>query len=441
MSTQPVSDLASTDQAAVASLPSRVSARVVIAGAVGSVVEYFDFGVYGYVATILATQFFAAGDSTSALLSTLAAFAVAFVLRPVGGLIFSHFGDRYGRKNTLGATVLMMSAASGLIGVLPTYAAIGVGASVLLVLARCLQGIAAGGELGGAIAFVAEHSPAGKRGLLCSMTQTGALAGVLLASICVALLNQFLSKESMTQWGWRVPFLVAIPVGLFGLWIRTELSEATSFKILEKTQGVEAAPFVELFRSHLPALLKSIGLSVLLFSLYYIAYVYVNIHLQRVVGLSSKLAFWSTTVTLAVSVLCMPLFGTLSDRIGRKPVFVFASLAAAIAAAPCFILMNDGGMTAVAMQLILGVIESALMGVAFSTFAELFPTRVRYTGIALGFNIGGVVAGGSAPFICTWLVGALGSSIAPSYFLCFTALVTLLSALTLKETAGSPLTI
>jgi len=180
MSTQPVSDLASTDQAAVASLPSRVSARVVIAGAVGSVVEYFDFGVYGYVATILATQFFAAGDSTSALLSTLAAFAVAFVLRPVGGLIFSHFGDRYGRKNTLGATVLMMSAASGLIGVLPTYAAIGVGASVLLVLARCLQGIAAGGELGGAIAFVAEHSPAGKRGLLCSMTQTGALAGVLL---------------------------------------------------------------------------------------------------------------------------------------------------------------------------------------------------------------------------------------------------------------------
>ncbi|MFM0003649.1 MULTISPECIES: MFS transporter [Paraburkholderia] len=417
----------------------RISPRIVVAGAVGSIVEYFDFGVYGYVAVILATQFFSSGNPTSAILNTLAAFAIAFVLRPVGGLVFSHFGDRFGRKNALAATVLLMSVASGLIGFLPTYAAIGVGASALLVLARCMQGIAAGGELGGAIAFVAEHSPAHRRGLLCSTTQTGALAGILLASIVVATLNQTLSKADMTTWGWRVPFLVAIPIGVIGLWIRSRLTEAKSFQVLSESDRTESAPVIELLRSYSGPLAKSIGLSILLFSLYYIAYVYVNIHLQRVVGVSSKLAFWSTTLTLAVSVVCMPLFGALSDRVGRRPVFVVSSLAALVLAVPCFNLMNAGGLTAVGMQIVLGLIESALMGVAFSTMAELFPTRVRYTGVALGFNIGGVVAGGTAPLICTWLVSVTGSSIAPAYFLIGTAVVTLFSAFTLKETAGSAL--
>ncbi|CDY78857.1 L-Proline/Glycine betaine transporter ProP [Caballeronia glathei] len=421
------------------SSPAHVSPRIVVAGAVGSVVEYFDFGVYGYVATILATQFFGKGDPTSALLNTLAAFAVAFVLRPLGGILFSHFGDRYGRKNTLGMTVLLMSAASGLIGILPTYAAIGVGASALLVLARCLQGLAAGGELGGAIAFVAEHSPAAKRGLLCSTTQTGALGGVLLASLAVALLNQVLSHEQMNSWGWRIPFLIAIPIGVIGLWIRTRLSEARSFQALAESDHVESAPVLELLRSYRVPLLQSIGLSILLFSAYYITYVYVNIHLQRVVGVSASLAFWSTTLTLSISVLFMPAFGALSDRIGRKPMFIAGSLAALVLAVPCFTLMNAGGATAVCMQMVLGLIESALMGVAFSTLAELYPTRVRYTGIALGFNVGGVVTGGSAPFFCTWLVSATGSSIAPAYFLGATAIITLFSALTLKETAGSVL--
>ena len=186
-------------------------------------------------------------------------------------------------------------------------------------------------------------------------------------------------------------------------------------------------------------LLQSIGLSILLFSCYYITYVYVNIHLQRVVGVSAGLAFWSTTLTLAVSVLFMPMFGALSDRVGRKPVFIAGSLAALVLAVPCFTLMNAGGAMAVCMQVVLGLIESALMGVAFSTLAELYPTRVRYTGIALGFNVGGVIAGGSAPFFCTWLVSVTGSSTSPAYFLGATAIITLISALSLKETAGSVL--
>ena len=419
--------------------PQKVSPRVVVAGAVGSVVEYFDFAVYGYVATILAALFFVNEDPTAALLLTLATFALAFVLRPIGGVIFGHFGDRYGRKNALAATIVLMAGASGLIGVLPTYAAIGVGATALLVLARCVQGIAAGGELGGAASFVAEHSPKHLRGLLCSTTQTGALAGALLASATVSLLNAGLGDAAMSDWGWRIPFLIAIPLGLVGLWIRWRLAETPRFAALEEENEQPKAPVLELFRDHRRALAQCIGLSILLFSAYYVVYVYVNLHLQTVVGVSAGTAIWSTTATLVVATACMPLFGALSDRVGRKPVFIGGSIAALVMPIPGFMLLEQGGATAVLAHIAMGLIDSTLMGVAFSAFAELFTTRVRYTGIALGFNVGAAAAGGTAPYICTWLVDATGLSVAPAYFLMATAVITLVTALTLRETAGTQL--
>ena len=419
--------------------PVQLSPKVVVAGAVGSIVEYYDFGLYGYVATILAAQFFASGDQTAALLDTLATFALAFVLRPLAGILFGHFGDRYGRRNALAATVLVMAVASGLIGFLPTYAAIGVGASALLVLARCVQGVAAGGELGGAASLVAEYSPNHRRGLLCATTQTGALSGALLASLLVSALNQVLGTATMAGWGWRLPFLIAIPLGVVGLWIRTRLADSPHFAELEHGEEPAKAPVLELFRDHRGGLAKTIGLSILLFAGYYVAYVYVNIHLQKVVGVDPRLAFWSTTLTLVVSVAVTPLFGRLSDRVGRKPVFVGASVAAGILALPCFALLNQGGAAAVVSHVVLGISDSALMGVALSAFAEMFPTRVRYTGVALGFNVGAALAGGTAPYVSTWLVDTTGSALSPAYFLICTAVVTLLTALTLRETAGSAL--
>lgn len=419
--------------------PTRVSPRVVAAGAIGSVVEYFDFGVYGYVATILATNFFVTQDPTAALLATLATFAFAFVLRPVGGVLFGHFGDRYGRKNALAATVVMMAVASGLIGVLPSYAAIGVGATVLLVIARCAQGIAAGGELGGAASFVAEHSPNARRGLFCSTTQMGALAGALLASLTVTLLNAGLGETAMNDYGWRIPFLIAIPLGAVGLWIRSRLHDTPRFAALEAKDEKASAPVVDLFRHEAGPLAICVGLSVLLFAAYYVAYVYVNIHLQTVVGVEANTAFWSTTATLAVSTACMPFFGALSDKVGRKPVFLGATIAGLVLPLPVFLVLESGGATAIAAHIILGLVDSALMGVAFSTFAELFTTRVRYTGIALGFNIGAASAGGTAPYICTWLVSETGSNLAPAYFLMGAALITLVAAVKLRETVGTKL--
>lgn len=420
-----------------------VQPRVVLAGAVGSIVEYFDFGVYGYVATIIAAKFFVTGDETAALLLTLATFGLAFVLRPIGGILFGHLGDRRGRKNALAATVVLMAVASGLIGVLPTYASLGVGAAALLVLARCLQGIAAGGELGGAASFVAEHAPDERRGLLCAFVQMGALAGSLLASLVVTVLFTVLGDDVMNDWGWRIPFLVAIPLGVVGLVIRSRLGETPAFTAAEDeldADGVEqSAPLVELLRDHWRATLTCVGLSILLFSAYYVVYVYVNIHLQRVVGMETRTAFWSTTLCLAVAVACMPLFGTLSDRIGRRPVFLGASVAAIVLPVPGFVLLGSGTAGAVAAHVVLGLVDSALMGVALSAYAEMFPTRVRFTGIALGFNVGAALAGGTAPYVCTWLVDASGSAVAPAWFLVGTAVITLGTALTMRETRGTSL--
>lgn len=428
-----------TSAASVRQDDTRIPARVVAAGAVGSIVEYYDFGVYGFVSTMLAAHFFVSGDDNASLLATLATFAVAFALRPVGGVLFGHLGDRYGRKNALAATVVLMAIASGLIGVLPTYAAIGVGATVLLVLARCVQGLAAGGEVSGAASYVAEHSPNHRRGLYCATTQTGALVGALLASLCVALLNTVLGESAMNDWGWRIAFLIAIPLGVVGLLIRSRLADSPAFRATEKRDETARIPFVTLLSTHKVALLKCVGLSILLFSAYYICYVYIGLHFQKVLGFSSTVAFWSTTATLAVSAACMPFFGALSDRVGRRNVFVGASIAAVVLPVPGFLLFETGTGGAVAAQIVLGLIDSALMGAAFSTFAEMFPTRIRYTGIALGFNIGSAAAGGTAPYICTWLVDASGSNLAPAWFFIGTAVITLGAAVTLKETAGTPL--
>jgi MHS family proline/betaine transporter-like MFS transporter len=419
--------------------PDKIAPRVIVAGAVGSVIEYFDFGVYGYVATILAVQFFAAGDPIAALLSTLATFAVAFVLRPVGALLFGHFGDRFGRKNALAATVIVMAIASGLIGILPSYAAIGLGATVLLVLARCFQGLAAGGELGGAASFVAEKSPNHRRGLFASTTQTGALGGSLLASLCILLLNVTLGEEIMHEWGWRIPFLIAIPLGLFGLWIRSGLEESEDFKEAQAAAAAVKAkqqPIRILFTKYPLRMLQVIGLSILLFSAYYIAYVYVSIHMQTALQFSASFSQLSTTITLIVSVALMPYFGHLSDKVGRKPVFVGATIAAIILAVPTFMLFEVGGVVAIISHVILGLVDSALMGVALSTFAEMFPTQVRYTGIAFGFSVGAALAGGTSPYIATWLVETTGNALAPAFFLIGTAVITLIAALMLKETRG-----
>ena len=417
-----------------------VDRRVIFAGAIGSIIEYYDFGIYGYLSASLAAVFFVQGDPAAGLLAAFATFAAAFVLRPLGGLIFGHIGDRIGRKKTLATTVIAMALATFAIGVLPSYAAVGAFAAVLLVIGRCVQGVASGGEIGGAASYVAECSPAHRRGLLCSTTQLGALFGALLASVVVTLFTAMLGDDTMVAWGWRIPFLIGLPLGLVGLWSRTRLEDSPQFTDMAERGEVAKAPLRELFADSRAALARTLGLSVLLFAAYSVVYVYAATHLQKVGGFSALTAFWSTIATLAVSCALMPVFGALSDRVGRKPMFLGASIATLVLVFPGFVAMDGHGATlAVLAQVVLGIPESALMAVAFSTFAEMFPARVRYSGIALGFNLASMAVGGTAPYICTWLIVRTGDPLAPAWFLAAAAVVTMATTFTLRESVGTAL--
>jgi MHS family proline/betaine transporter-like MFS transporter len=280
---------------------------------------------------------------------------------------------------------------------------------VLLVLGRCVQGVASGGEIGGAASYVAECSPPHRRGLLCSTTQLGALTGALLASAVVTLFTTVLGDETMKAWGWRIPFLIGLPLGLVGLWIRARLEDSPQFIDLAERGEVAKAPVVQLFANNRAALARTFGLSVLLFAAYYVVYVYAATHLQKTGGFSALTAFWSTIATL---VLVFPGFMAM-DAHGTAP--------------------------AVLAQIVLGIPESALMAVAFSTFAEMLPARVRYSGIALGFNLASMAVGGTAPYICTWLINKTGDPLCPAWFLAGTALITLATTFSLRESAGTSL--
>jgi MHS family proline/betaine transporter-like MFS transporter len=419
--------------------PTRTDPRIVLASAIGSLVEYYDFSAYGYLATITATVFFSGDDPTSALLATLATFAVAFVLRPAGGMIFGHFGDRIGRKKALAATVIMMAVASFAIGVLPTYAAIGTGATAMLVLARCAQGIAAGGEMAGAGSYLVEAAPDHRRGLLTSFALLGSHAGALLASLTVALLTHTLTTGQMHSWGWRVPFLLALPLGLVGIYIRTKLEDTDQFNRIADRGEVAKSPIREVVQSYPLPLLTAVGLSTATFSGYYISFVYIPIHLQKTIGLSADNAFWSTVATLLVACAVIPLFGLLADIVGRKPVLAAGSIGYLTLSYPLFMLLDAGGAFPYVSQILLGVLEAALAAVAFTAFAEMFSARVRYSGTALGYNLAGMAVGGTAPYIALWLIERTGNPLSPAFFLMATAALTLAAVFSLKETRGCAL--
>ena len=415
--------------------------RAVAGASIGNAVEWFDFAIYGFLATFIAGQFFPAGDETAALLNTFAIFAAAFFMRPLGGFVFGPLGDRIGRQRVLALVILLMSAATLGIGLLPIYGAIGVLAPLLLLVLRCLQGFSAGGEYGGGAVYLAEFATDERRGVTVTFMVWSGVLGFLLGSITVTLLQAVLSTAAMESYGWRIPFLIAGPLGLVGLYIRLRLSDTPQFAELSKSHQTAESPLREAVSTAWRSILQVIGLMIVFNIGYYVVFAFLPSYFIKTLQFSATDAFLSITLACLVAlVLILPL-AMLSDRIGRRPLLIGGAVAFAVLGYPLFLLLNTGSLAAaIAAHCVLAAIESVYVSTAVSAAVELFATRVRFSGFSIGYNVCVAVFGGTTPYIVTWLTATTGDAIAPAYYLVIAAMVSFGVVLTLRESAGRSLT-
>ena len=417
-------------------VPQAMLRRVTLGGTIGSIVEWFDVAVYAYLAVVIGTVFFPTKDPTVSLLSSFAVFGIAFVVRPLGGIVFGALGDRIGRQRTLAWVLILVSLATLGIGVLPGYASIGVAAPALLVVLRLLQGFSAGGEMGGASAFVAEYAPPRKRGYLVAWVEMGCILGFLLGSVVVLLLNLSMTGAQITAWGWRIPFLLAAPLGIVGLYIRTRLEETPEFVALRNRGGVSRHPLLESIRHHWPAILRTAGYSLFQNAALYAIVTFVPTYLSKTLGYTSVVASVSSVVSMCVICLLIPVLGAASDRFGRRPILGLSCVLALALSYPLFLAMALGSpaMTVLA-HVGLGVILAIFLGPTLAAMNELFITRVRLGGFSLGYNLSVSAFGGTAPFLITLLVTSTGNKAAPALYIMAAAAITLLVVFNAAETA------
>jgi MHS family proline/betaine transporter-like MFS transporter len=414
--------------------------RAVRGAAIGNSVEWFDFAVYSALATYIAAKFFPSGDDTAALLNTFAIFAAAFFMRPLGGLFFGPLGDRIGRQRVLALVILLMSAATFAIGLVPSYDSIGVLAPVLLFVLRCLQGFSAGGEYGSGACYLAEFAPDKRRGFIVSFLVWSVVIGFLLGSITVTILETTLSEQAMDDYGWRIPFLLAGVLGGVGLYIRLRLGDTPEFERLKESGEVSTAPLREAVTTSWRPILQIIGLVIVHNVGFYVVFTFLPSYFTKTLGFTKTDAFVSITVASIVAlVLILPL-GELSDRIGRKPLLIAGAVGFAVLAYPLFWLLNAGSLVAaIAAHAGLAALEAVFVSTSLAAGAELFATRVRSSGYSIGYNVSVALFGGTAPYVATWLTDRTGNELAPAYYIIIAAVITLATVMTMRETSGRPL--
>ncbi|QIG40993.1 MHS family MFS transporter [Microbacterium sp. 4R-513] len=408
-----------------------------MAGSIGNFVEWFDFGIYGFLAPVLATQFFAVDDGAVALMATFAVFGVAFLCRPLGSLVFGRLGDRIGRRPTLSIAVVTMAIGTSAIGLLPRYDVVGVLAPLLLVLARAVQGFSAGGETGGAITYITEHAPAARRGMFGSWVFFTQALGGLAAALLVVAFAALWGPEWVADWGWRVIFLLALPLGLAGLYLRLAVPETPRFTQLIQAGRIASHPIRSAIREHRSRVLQGIGLLIVASSLTQVVTAFLPAYLQSVVGFSAAEALRVAIAGLVVFLVLCPLFGLLSDRIGRKRVLLLTPLAACLLSLPAFVLVSSGVLPqAVLGGMLLGASVAPFGGAGAAVLSELFPTRLRYSAISLAGAVATSLVGGFTPFALTWIVTATGAALAPAFVVIGLGVVSLWATLLLPETRG-----
>jgi MHS family proline/betaine transporter-like MFS transporter len=412
----------------------------VAAGSIGVFVHWFEWAIYAYLASTIAVVFFPQQDSTAALLSVFAVFAISFGVRPLGALVFGTLGDRIGRKKTLSIVILSMSAATLVVGLLPAYDAIGLWAPILLVAARVVQGLAAGGEFGSAAAFLAEYSPRKHRGFGVSWLEFGSLLGFLAASLVVFVLTSVMDAQTIADGGWRIPFLIAVPMGVIGFYIRSKIEDTPEFRSLEQLDNVPQSPVKEVFTRHWKQLLQMGGLEIMMHVTFYVVLVYLLTYQEKVLGFDAGTAALLSTAASVAGLILVPLVGALSDRIGRKPLLIAAAISLVLLAYPLFLIMHSGTSWAGIVSTIgLGIILALILGVHAAAAAELFPTRTRQTGLSIAYSVTAAIFAGTVPYVLTWLIAQTGNEMMPAFYLILVGLVGLAAVLSMKESKGKDL--
>jgi MFS transporter, MHS family, proline/betaine transporter len=420
--------------------------RAVSASALGNCMEWFDFGVYSYLAATIGKVFFPGASPAAQVISSFATFAAAFVVRPLGGLVFGPLGDRLGRQKVLATTMIMMAAGTFAIGLIPSYATIGIAAPILLLLARMVQGFSTGGEYGGATTFVAEYSPDRRRGFLSSWLDFGTFTGYALGSALVTVLNLLLTDAEMLSWGWRVPFLIAGPLGVIGLYMRLKLEESPAFQqqldeheksLAEESAGGELRGIV---RDHWRPLLICMGLVLLYNVTNYMVTGFLPTYQTETLDRSSSSADVLVLIGMVWIVVLITFLGRLSDRIGRRPLYGVAAAAMIVLAVPSFLLIKaEGTWLPIAGVLILSTLLACFAAPSAATLPALFPTAVRYAAMGIGFNIAVAAFGGTTPLVTEALISVTGDDLMPAYYLMLAGVIGLVTVKFLPESAQVPL--
>jgi metabolite-proton symporter len=423
--------------------------KVVVASLVGTTIEWYDFFLYGTAAALVFNRLFFPGSDP--LVGTMLAFttyALGFLARPLGGIVFGHYGDRIGRKTMLVLSLVMMGVATFAIGLLPTYATLGIWAAVVLTLLRLVQGFALGGEWGGAVLMAAEFGGRNRRGLRASWPQVGVPIGLLLSTAVLTLVNRFTTDDQFLSWGWRIPFLLSIVLVLVGLWVRLTISESPVFRAAqeevarsEAARRTERAPILQVLRSYRREVLIAMGARVAENVSYYVWTAFVLVYITEQLKLSRQIALNALLIAAAVHLIAIPAWAALSDRFGRRPVYLLGAAGVGVWAFAFFWLLDAKAAALIVVAIGGGLVfHAAMYGPQAAFFSELFGTKVRYSGASIGYQLASIAAGSVAPLIATALLRAYDSSTPISLYVAGCALVTIIAVLLARETAKVDLT-
>jgi MHS family proline/betaine transporter-like MFS transporter len=412
--------------------------RTLMAGAIGNVLEWYDFALYGYFAPVFASMFFPSEQPSVSLLSAFGVFAIGFLARPLGALLFGYIGDTLGRREALAWSIILMALPTVIVGLLPTYAMIGIAAPLALTCCRFLQGLSVGGEFTGSVTFLVEHAAPSQRGYIGSWAGFSAQMGALLGSGMGAFVASNLTNEALHQWGWRIPFLLGSLIAFVGWYLRTRIPESPAFEQVRRAGALSAAPIREVFTHQRAAIAKVIGLVWLHGVGFYLLYVYLTTYLSTMTTVPLGTVLTMNTVCMLLLAVLIPLMGHLSDRIGHTRLLLIGAAGLAMTAYPSFVSLTSADLPLMwGAYAWLTVLMSCYFGPFFAVVVTLFPTAQRYTGLAAGYNIAAALFGGTAPLVATLLIEWTGNSLSPSLYLSLCALISLSAILTLdKALAG-----